>query len=243
MLAKRLFDIAFSAAALLLTAPLLAIASLLVWARDGHSPLFRGTRVGRSGRDFRMVKLRTMVTGGDRLGGTSTAASDRRLTSLGPVLRRWKLDELPQFWNVLVGDMSVVGPRPNTRAGGVDRYTGEERRLLSARPGITDLASIVFADEGEILNGSADPDALYDAVIRPWKNRLGLLYIDRRGMALDLRLVGLTALSLVARRAALRDLGAILAGWNADADLRRICARREPLPPGEPPGQTAAAPP
>lgn len=234
-MAKRAFDILFSIAALLMLSPILAVACLLIWARDGHSPLYRGMRVGRGGRDFRIVKLRTMVADGERLGGTSTALSDLRLTPLGLSLRRSKLDELPQFWNVLVGEMSVVGPRPNMRAGGVDHYTAEEQRLLGVRPGITDLASIVFADEGDILSGSDDPDALYDAVIRPWKNRLGLLYVERRNMALDLRLIGLTALSLISRRSALKRLNAILANWNADIELQRICSRRGPLPAGAPP--------
>ncbi len=234
-MAKRCVDLVDALTAILLAAPLLAVAALLIWLADGHSPLYRGTRVGRGGRDFRMVKLRTMVAGGERLGGTSTAVTDWRLTSLGAVLRRWKIDELPQFWNVLVGDMSIVGPRPNTRTGGVDRYTAEEKRLLSIRPGITDLASIVFADEGEILSGASDPDALYDAVIRPWKNRLGLLYVQRRCLTLDLRLIAVTALALVSRRAALRRVNAILARVSADSELREICARQAPLPCGAPP--------
>jgi lipopolysaccharide/colanic/teichoic acid biosynthesis glycosyltransferase len=242
-MAKRAFDILFALSALLLVSPILAVACLLIWAQDGHFPLYGGLRVGRGGRDFRMIKLRTMVANGESLGGTSTALSDRRLTPLGLALRRFKLDELPQFWNVLVGDMSVVGPRPNMRAGGVDQYTAEEQRLITVRPGITDLASIVFADEGDILSGSEDPDALYDAVIRPWKNRLGLLYVDRQNMALDLRLIGLTALALISRRSALERVSAILAGWNADVDLQRICARRGPLPAGAPPGQAASIPP
>jgi lipopolysaccharide/colanic/teichoic acid biosynthesis glycosyltransferase len=242
VIAKRSLDIFVALLALVLATPLLAVASLLIWLEDGHAPFYRGTRVGRGGRDFRMVKLRTMVAGGERLGGTSTAATDWRLTSLGAALRRWKIDELPQFWNVLTGDMSIVGPRPNTRAGGVDRYTAEELRLLSVRPGITDLASIVFADEGQILSGAADPDALYDAVIRPWKNRLGLLYVERRRFALDVRLIGATAVALVSRQSALRQVNAILERWNADAGLRAICARRGPLPAGTPPGQATVAP-
>lgn len=241
-MAKRTFDIILALFALVVAAPVLAVACLLIWAQDGHGPLFRGARVGRGGRDFRMLKLRTMVANGDRLGGPSTAASDQRLTPLGIALRRYKLDEMPQFWNVLVGDMSVVGPRPNIRLGGVDRYTAREQHLLSVRPGITDLASIVFADEGDILSGSDDPHALYDAVIRPWKNRLGLLYVERHNMALDLRLVGLTAVALVSRSAALRGVNAILSGWGADHELQRICARREPLPAGRPPGHAASAP-
>jgi lipopolysaccharide/colanic/teichoic acid biosynthesis glycosyltransferase len=243
MMAKRSLDLVIALLATVLAAPLLALASLLIWLEDGHGPLYRGVRVGRGGRDFRMVKLRTMIAGGERLGGTSTAATDPRLTSLGAALRRWKIDELPQFWNVLAGDMSIVGPRPNTRTGGVDAYTAEESRLLTVRPGITDLASIVFADEGDILSGAADPDALYDAVIRPWKNRLGLLYVEHRSVALDLRLIALTALALVSRRFALRQVNAILARWNADPALRQTCARQGPLPAGTPPGRVAITPP
>jgi lipopolysaccharide/colanic/teichoic acid biosynthesis glycosyltransferase len=240
---KRILDLVIALAAIAPVAPVLLVASLLVWLEDRHNPLYRGVRVGRGGRDFRMAKLRTMVADGERLGGTSTSATDTRLTSTGSALRRWKIDELPQFWNVIAGDMSIVGPRPNIRAGGVDRYTAEEQRLLSVRPGITDLASIVFADEGEILRGAADPDALYDAVIRPWKNRLGLLYVERRTLALDIRLVALTALALFSRRLALAQVDAILAGWNADPALREICTRRSPPPAGIPPGQAAASPP
>ena len=241
-MAKRLFDILFALLALLIAAPVVLIASLLIWLGDGRRPLYRGIRVGRGGRDFRMLKLRTMVAGGERLGGASSAATDWRLTPLGAQLRRWKLDELPQFWNVLIGEMSIVGPRPNVRTNGVDGYTVEEQRLLGVRPGITDLASIVFADEGEILSGAADPDALYDAVIRPWKNRLGLLYVEHRGLALDVCLIAITALALVSRRAALQQVNAILASLNADPELRQICERSAPLRAGEPPGANPATP-
>ena len=241
-MAKRLFDFVFALLALLIAAPVVMIASLLIWLGDGRGPIYRGVRVGRGGRDFRMLKLRTMVAGGERLGGTSTATTDWRLTPLGTQLRRWKLDELPQFWNVLIGEMSIVGPRPNVRVNGVDWYTIEEQRLLSVRPGITDLASIVFADEGEILSGAADPDALYEAVIRPWKNRLGLLYVRHRALALDVRLMAVTALALISRRAALRQVNAILARLGADPELREICERRAPLPAGEPPGANPATP-
>lgn len=237
-MAKRLFDIFFALAVTIVTLPLIAIACLLIWLQDGHSPLYRGLRVGRDGRDFRMIKLRTMVADGDRLGGSSTATSDSRLTALGKALRRYKLDELPQFWNVLTGDMSVVGPRPNVR-GGVDRYTREELELLAVRPGITDLASIVFSDEGEILEGSSDPDALYDAVIRPWKNRLALTYIFNRSLPLDLQLIWLTVVSLLSKVSARQGVARILKGLGADEELRRICSRMEPLPHGLPPGSPA----
>ena len=126
-----------------------------------------------------MLKFRTMIPDAWKSGVNSTAAGDRRITRVGALLRKAKLDELPQLWNVLKGDMSLVGPRPQVRAE-TDLYTSEERRMHSIRPGVTDLASIVFADEGEILAGSADPDLLYNQIIRPWKSRLALLYVDRR---------------------------------------------------------------
>jgi lipopolysaccharide/colanic/teichoic acid biosynthesis glycosyltransferase len=236
---KRLTDILVAVVVLVLAAPLLVFAMFLIWVQDGGPPLYRGPRVGKGGRQFRMVKLRSMAVDAERRGGASTARSDARVTLLGRVLRRWKVDELPQFWNVLRGEMSVVGPRPNTWAGGVERYTAAELRLLYVRPGVTDLASIVFADEADILDGAADPDACYDTMIRPWKSRLALLYIERASAAVDWRIIALTALAIVARRAALERVDALLAGWSASDELRRICRRRSPPPHGPPPGQLA----
>lgn len=239
MIAKRLFDLIFSGIMVVLLAPLVCGTMLLVWAADGHTPLFRGWRVGRGGRDFRMAKLRSMEPDSELAGPASTAGSDRRITMIGAAMRRYKLDELPQFWNVLLGDMSIVGPRPNTRRGGTDCYTAQEMRLLTVRPGVTDLASIVFSDEADILAGSRDPDRLYDDVIRPWKSRLGLLYIEHRSLLADLAIVALTAIGLVSKAAALRGVEAILASWGADEELRQISSRREPLPRGLPPGLAA----
>ncbi|TCS14891.1 sugar transferase [Caulobacter sp. BK020] len=238
-MAKRLFDVLLSLAILILVGPILAVLMALVWAQDGRSPLFLGVRVGRDGRDFRMVKLRSMTADSEFKGAASTTRSDARITPLGHVLRRWKLDELPQFWNVLRGQMSVVGPRPNTRRGGVDLYTTREMGLLSVRPGITDLASILFADEAEILDGAADPDALYDQVIRPWKSRLGLLYIERRTFWIDLRIIALTALGAISHAAALEGVDAILEDLGASDELRLVCRRGAPLPRAEPPGYAA----
>lgn len=235
ILMKRLFDIVCSFAGLVLVAPLLALAAGAVWLEDRRSPFFFGTRVARGGGDFRMVKFRTMIVDAWKTGVNSTSTSDRRITRTGRLLRKTKLDELPQLWNVLTGDMSLVGPRPQVRAD-ASLYTPTEQRLLKARPGITDLASIVFADEGAILNGSADPDLLYNQIIRPWKSRLALLYLDRRSFTADLRILGLTVLSALDRRRALCGVGAMLEHWDADPGLIRIAARREPLPAGPPPG-------
>jgi lipopolysaccharide/colanic/teichoic acid biosynthesis glycosyltransferase len=170
-----------------------------------------------------------MVVGADRIGTSSAALSDGRITSFGRFLRRWKLDELPQFLNVLAGQMSIVGPRPNVREGGVDRYTNDEKGLLAVRPGLTDLASIVFADEAEILEGTNDVQATYDLLIRPWKCRLGLLYIERRTLAADIGLTGLTVLAIIARPLALSLLDRILSRWGVDTSTRELCLRQRPL--------------
>ena len=180
---------------------------------------------GLYGRPFTLLKFRTMTVGADRTGGTSTAKSDRRVTRLGSVLRRWKLDELPQLANVVAGQMSLVGPRPNTRAGGVDRYGPDEMGLLIIAPGITDVASIVFADEADILDGAADADAAYDRLIRPWKSRLGLLYIQRATWSSDMRIMLLTLLAIVARPVALRGVARLLDDWKAEPDLKNVCLR------------------
>lgn len=238
-MSKRLIDIVFSVPILVIAAPVVLAAMLLIWSYDRRSPIYWAPRVGRGGRDFRMAKLRTMTVDADRIGGASTSRSDGRVTPPGRLLRRWKIDELPQVWNVLLGQMSLVGPRPNLRRGGVDRYTREEMRLLDARPGITDLASIVFADEADILDGAPDPDALYDRVIRPWKNRLGLLYLDRRTLGIDLRILALTGLAILSRPAALRGVDRILADLRVDEALRGVCRRQDPLPWAAPPGLAA----
>src|SRR5258706_5403767 len=149
-----------------------------------------------------MVKLRAMVVRADRTGVDSTAQGDPRITRVGRVLRRFKLDECTQLWNVLRGDMSIVGPRPQVGRD-VGLYTAVERHLLDVPPGITDFASIVFADEGAILEGSTDPDLLYNQIIRPWKSRLGLHYIAHRSLWLDIRLVAATVLIALSRRRAL----------------------------------------
>ena len=238
-MAKRTLDVVVALVLLVVASPVLVVAMVAIWLQDGHSPLHRGVRVGRGNRDFRMIKLRSMTVDAEAKGGTSTARGDPRVTPLGQKLRRWKIDELPQFWNVLIGDMSLVGPRPNTRRGGVDRYTADEMRLLAIRPGITDLASVVFADEGDIIDSAADPDSAYDILIRPWKSRLGLLYVERRDVTTDLHLLWLTALAIVARPAALRGVDAILTRWGAHPKLRRVCSRSAPLPVAQPPEPAA----
>ena len=171
--------------------------TLGIWARiklDRDGPaLYAGRRVGRGGGEFRMFKFRTMVTNADRVGGPSTPDDDPRLTSTGRFLRRYKLDELPQLVNVLKGDMSFVGPRPQV-PDEVAAYTAEEREILTVRPGITDWSSLQFHNEGEILAGHADPDRAYAELIRPEKMRLGLEYVRRGTFRDDLSILVKTAL-------------------------------------------------
>jgi lipopolysaccharide/colanic/teichoic acid biosynthesis glycosyltransferase len=179
-----------------------------------------------------------MVARADLSGVDSTAGDDPRITSLGKFIRRFKLDEIPQLWNVLKGEMSLVGPRPNVERETV-LYTQDEKRLLRVRPGITDLASIVFADEGDILEGSTDPDLKYNQVIRPWKSRLGLLYVDAEpSAARDLKVIALTIQGALDRDAALAGVHRIAAQLGADQQLLEIITRQSPLPPGAPPGAT-----
>jgi lipopolysaccharide/colanic/teichoic acid biosynthesis glycosyltransferase len=233
---KRLLDIALSLAGLLVASPVLLVFVLLVWMQDWRSPFYLAPRVARGGGTFRMVKLRSMVINADKTGVSSTAAGDTRITTVGRLIRKFKLDELTQLWNVLFGEMSLVGPRPNTRLTGVDLYTPVEMDLISVQPGITDFSSIVFSDEGDILAGSSDPELTYNQLIRPWKSRLGLFYIAHRGVLLDLQLIWLTVLAIVSKPRALRGVTAILAHLGAPADMVAVARRDRPLVPTPPPG-------
>jgi len=232
---KRLMDVFVSSLGLLITSPLLIPVLFLVWFQDFHSPFYVAPRVGKNGKIFKMVKIRSMRVNADRAGIDSTSADDSRITSVGRFVRRYKLDEIGQLWNVLTGDMSLVGPRPNVPRE-VALYTEEEKKLLSTKPGITDFASIVFADEGEVLKGSVDPDLSYHQLIRPWKNRLGLLYIQKQSTFLDLQLVYLTGVSTVSRENALNGISHILNCFGADSQLVKIARRQNDLTPFPPPG-------
>ncbi len=232
---KRLLDLVGSVVGLVLASPVLLPVMLLVWIQDWHSPFYVAQRVGRNERPFRMVKLRSMVKNADKSGVDSTAANDMRITPVGHFIRRYKLDELTQLWNVLTGDMSLVGPRPNVKRE-TDLYTSEEKRLLTVRPGITDFSSIVFSDEGEILRHHADPDIAYNQLIRPGKGHLGLFYIDHYSPALDLRLCFLTCVAIVSREHALKGVARLLRSLGAGPELLAIAARRCALTPSPPPG-------
>ncbi|HMU30825.1 MAG TPA: sugar transferase [Nitrospira sp.] len=208
---KRVFDVLCAVLGLMLLSPMLVVIALLITLGDGGSPFYRGLRVGRNGRPFRILKFRTMRSDAERSGVTSTAKDDPRVTSVGAVLRRYKLDELPQLWNVLCGEMSLVGPRPEVQRF-VDLYTDEEKAILAVRPGLTDWASLWNIDEGAILEGSADPDRTYCELIRPKKIRLQLAYVRQAGFRTDLdillRTVGAVLFRVKFREPRVLELGA-----------------------------------
>jgi lipopolysaccharide/colanic/teichoic acid biosynthesis glycosyltransferase len=232
---KRLFDILASFFGLLLMSPVLLIFMLLVWRQDKHHPFYIAPRVGRGGTLFNMVKLRSMVKNADKTGVASTSAADNRITRVGHLIRKYKLDEFTQLWNVLVGDMSLVGPRPQVERA-VNFYTAEERGLLAVRPGITDFASIVFSDEGDILKGHPNADLAYEQLIRPWKSRLGLFYIQHAGVLLDIKLCFVTVSAIVSKQTALNAVIGTLTSLGAPADLISISHRETTLVPTAPPG-------
>jgi lipopolysaccharide/colanic/teichoic acid biosynthesis glycosyltransferase len=234
---KRTFDVILAAMTFVILLPVTVVISAAIWSQDRKSPLYVATRVGRHGVPFRMVKFRSMVVNAERLGGASTAGDDRRITALGAFIRRYKIDELPQLWNIIVGEMSFVGPRPNVPSD-VALYSEEERGLLAGRPGITDLSSIVFSDEAEILRGSSDPDLTYNLVIRPWKSRLGLHYLRTRTVLMDIHILYLTAVAIATKPRALAGVQQILKATGADSSLVRVAARTSPLVKALPPGIT-----
>ncbi len=196
---KRLLDIVASSFSLLILSPFLLGTAAIIKADSSGPVFYRGVRVGRSGTTFRMFKFRTMVSNAERMGGSSTADDDPRITRFGRFLRKYKIDELPQLINVFLGQMSIVGPRPEVPSY-VDLFTEEERKILTVRPGLSDYASIWNCDEGAILKGSADPEKTYMERIRPEKLRLQLKYVQEQSLATDLRIICLTLKTLILKQ-------------------------------------------
>jgi lipopolysaccharide/colanic/teichoic acid biosynthesis glycosyltransferase len=195
---KRCFDLLISSSGIVFLSPMLLLIGLAIKAESPGSVLYRGLRVGMGGRWFSMLKFRTMIVGADMIGGPSTPDGDPRITPVGKYLRRYKLDELPQLLNVLKGEMSLVGPRPEVPQYAA-MFTEEERRILTVRPGITDLATLWNADEGARLAGADDPERVYLEVIRPKKIQLQLEYVRCRNFWTDLRIIWQTILIITFR--------------------------------------------
>lgn len=191
---KRLFDMVCAALGLLVLSPVLLLCALLVGLTSPGGVLFRQERVGKDGVPFTIYKFRSMRT--DNAGLKISTSSDSRITPVGRVLRKTKLDELPQLWNVLKGDMSFVGPRPEVREY-TDLYTPEQRQVLLVRPGITGLASIRYRNENDLLSASTDPNRTYIEEVMPAKLALDLEYIPRACVSYDVRLILETLVTVV----------------------------------------------
>lgn len=185
---KRLFDIVCSFTGLIVLSPLLLVLGLWVAFGSKGGMFYRQERIGRNGKVFRLFKFRSMYTDADKKGLLTVGGRDPRITPAGYYLRRYKLDELPQLFNVLIGDMSLVGPRPEVKKY-VDLYTPEQRKVLLVRPGITDYASLEYFEENDLLARSADPEKTYIEEIMPAKLRLNERYIMEAGLLTDLKII------------------------------------------------------
>lgn len=194
-IAKRSLDCIVAGCALLVLWPLFILIAVGVKISSNGPVIYKGLRTGLDDTDFYIFKFRTMVVNVESLGGPSTAENDPRFTRFGKMLRATKLDELPQFFNVIIGDMAIVGPRPQVRFY-TDQYSAEERKILTMRPGITDLASLYFSNMDRVL-GDGDVDKVYKEEIEPLKNKLRLRYVEEASMVLDLRIMIETAFTVV----------------------------------------------
>ena len=230
------FNYLLSGLITILVLPVIMFFALLIYLYDRHNPFYVANRVGKNGKLFKMIKLRSMCIDSHKYKIDSTANDDPRITPIGKVVRKFKLDELAQIINVIKGDINIVGPRPQVEVE-VKRYTSVEKKILDVKPGITDISSIVFSDEGDILNGAENPDLLYAQIERPWKSRLALLYIKHASFGLDLKSMFYTFTNIFARRWTLERLSKIVSQWACDMeDLHEIVARRKDLYPCPVPG-------
>ncbi|HTN09002.1 sugar transferase [Agriterribacter sp.] len=188
---KRLFDIISSGTGLILLSPVFLILAIWIKLDSKGTVFYRQARVGKNGRDFNIYKFRSMRRGADKKGLITVGSRDPRVTQSGYYIRKYKLDEFPQLINVFIGDMSVVGPRPEVRKY-VNLYTEEQLKVLSVKPGITDIASIKYRNENELLEKTDDPDKMYIEVIMPDKLKYNLEYIKKRSFLFDIKIVLLT---------------------------------------------------
>lgn len=190
-MSKRLFDVFFSTLGILILSPVLLIISFLIKLDSKGNILYLQNRVGKSGKIFRILKFRTMVTNADKLGLLTLGDGDNRITKVGRILRKTKLDEIPQLFNVFLGEMSFVGPRPEVKKY-VNLYTNAQKEILKLKPGITDYASIKYIDESVILGNSEDPEKTYINTIMPHKIKLNKKYLYKQSLVYDIKIIFLT---------------------------------------------------
>ncbi len=195
----RSFDVFSSSIALIILSPLFLLIAVLIRINSSGSVFFRQTRLGKNRREFSMVKFRTMSINSENIGNLVTAAGDKRVTSIGNLLRRTKLDELPELWNVLIGDMSLVGPRPEVPRY-VAYYKTEWNEIFSLRPGVTDLATLQFRDEEKVLSYAVDKERSYIDVVLPIKANLALEYVQNISIRLYFKILFLTVWSITIGR-------------------------------------------
>lgn len=193
---KRAFDIFFSLIGIVLLLPCFFIIGLFIALDSKGGIFYKQTRVGLNGKDFPLLKFRSMRTDADKKGLLTVGGHDSRITRVGYFIRKYKIDELPQLINVLLGDMSLVGPRPEVRKY-VDLYNNEQKKVLSVKPGITDYASIEYSNESELLGKAKDPEQVYIREIMPAKLKLNLRYIEEKGMITDLKIILNTLLKIL----------------------------------------------
>ena len=222
---KILIDKLFSILILFFFLPIILIFLILVFFQDFSNPIYISTRVGKNFRNFKLLKIRSMISNADKSGVSSTSNNDSRITSIGKIIRKFKMDEILQLINVIRGEMSLVGPRPQILSE-VKMYSDFEKNLLSIKPGITDFSSIIFSDEGDILKNSSDPNKDYNKLIRPWKSKLGVFYINNSNILIDLQLIILTVLSILNRDFALKMISKLLKKLNADTELVVVAKRK-----------------
>ena len=198
MFAKRLFDLIFVIPGLIILSPVFLVVGFLIKSKDGGAILFKQTRVGKGGKHFKVLKFRTMVVDAENLGAKVTTGNDPRITPVGAFLRKYKLDELPQLLNVLIGNMSLVGPRPEVPEY-VEFYPQETKDIIfSVNPGITDTASIEFVNENEMLTDSKDPIEDYRTKVLPIKLGYSMDYVKTRSLWVDFKLILKTVSAIVA---------------------------------------------
>jgi lipopolysaccharide/colanic/teichoic acid biosynthesis glycosyltransferase len=193
---KRLFDIIFSAIGLILLSPILIIISILIIIDSKGPVFFRQTRVGQFNKDFKIFKFRTMYINSNKMGLLTVGDRDPRVTKMGYFLRKYKFDEFPQLINVLQGTMSLVGPRPEVRKY-VDYYSKDDLQILNAKPGITDLASIEYRNEAELIKKTTNPEKLYIEEIMPAKIKLNKVYLGNYNLFTDIKIIFKTFASIV----------------------------------------------
>jgi len=193
---KRLMDIFFSLIGLIVLSPLFLVVALIIVLDSKGGVFYKQTRVGKNGKDFKLFKFRSMAVGADKKGLLTVGGNDSRITKPGYFIRKYKIDELPQLINVFIGDMSLVGPRPEVRKY-VELYNQEQQKVLFVQPGITDYASLTYINENELLGTSSDPEKTYIEQVMPEKLKLNLKYIEDKSVLTDIKIILKTIAKIV----------------------------------------------